>query len=178
LFGGLHRLCTAYLAAGITAVAGCVWQDFNHSLLSTQICTMSDEPYLSKPFRTGGGIVFSCLTTLLAANHTILRPDPVTTAFERTLLVLLLHAKTVLFPQLVLFEAVTHYGTAMIIRDRVNAAARLCHKASLASHNVAPATNPSQTLWDKMKSWIFGNTVESLRLVWSFDQAMSMEVIY
>ena len=81
---------------------------------------MSD---LSKPVRTWEWIAFSCLTTLLSANSTILRPDPATTAIKRALLVLILNVKTLLFPQLVLYEAVTEYGTANIIRDRVNAAA-------------------------------------------------------
>ena len=111
-------------------------------------------------------IVFSCLTTLLSANSTILRPDPVTTTFKRALLVLILNVKTLLFPQLVLFEAVTQYETAKIIRDRVNAAAEQCHKASLPSNNVGPALMDSpQTMWDKIKSWVFGKRIGPLRLV-------------
>jgi hypothetical protein len=124
---------------------------------------MSDP---SKPDRTWEWIVFSCVTTLLSANSTILRPDPVTTTFKRVLLVLVLNVKTVLFPQLVLFEAVTEYVMAKTIRDRVNAAAELCHEASLTSNNVGPAVMDSpQTVWDKMKSWIFGKKTGSLRLV-------------
>jgi hypothetical protein len=96
----------------------------------------------------------------------IIRPEPVTTALQRTLLVLVLNVKTLLFPQLVLFEAVTQYGTARIIRDRFNAAAELCHKASLPSNDESGPTaiSPSQTMWDKIKSWIFGKRI-SLRLV-------------
>jgi hypothetical protein len=97
--------------------------------------------------RTWAWIVFSCLTTLLPANSMILRPEPVTTAFKRALLVLVLNFKTVLCPQLVLFEAVTQYGTARIIRDKVNAAAELCHKASLSSNDEGGSTvmGPPQT---------------------------------
>ena len=134
---------------------------------------MSD---LSKPVRTWEWIAFSCLTTLLSANSTILRPDPATTAIKRALLVLILNVKTLLFPQLVLYEAVTEYGTANIIRDRVNAAAEQCHKASLSSNNVGPAVMDSpQTMWDKMKFW---KKTGSLRLVWSPAQAVSMNVIH
>ena len=96
----------------------------------------------------------------------IIRPEPVTTALQRTLLVLVLNVKTLLFPQLVLFEAVTQYETAKIIRDRVNAAAEQCHKASLPSNNVGPALMDSpQTMWDKIKSWVFGKKIGPLRLV-------------
>jgi hypothetical protein len=124
---------------------------------------MSD---LSKPVRTWEWIVFSCLTTILSANSTLLRPDPVTTTFKRVLLVLVLNVKTVLFLQHVLFEAVTEYVMAKTIRDRVNAAAELCHEASLASNDVGPAVMGSpQTMWEKMKSWIFGKKIGSLRLV-------------
>jgi len=124
---------------------------------------MSDP---SKPVRTWEWIVFSCVTTLLSANSTILRQDPVTTTFKRVLLVLVLNVKTVLFPQHVLFEAVTEYVMAKTIRDRVNAAAELCHEASLTSNGVGSAVMGSpQTMWDKMKSWIFGKKIGSLRLV-------------
>ena len=96
----------------------------------------------------------------------IIRPDPVTTKFKRALLVVLLNVKTILCPHLVLFEAVTQYGTARIIRDRVNAAAEQCHKASLPSNNVGPALMDSpQTMWDKIKSWVFGKKIGPLRLV-------------
>ena len=126
---------------------------------------MSDQQDPTIPIRTWAWIVFSCLTTLLPANSMIIRPEPVTTALQRTLLVLVLNVKTLLFPQLVLFEAVTQYGTARIIRDRFNAAAELCHKASLPSNDESGPTviSPSQTMCDKIKSWIVGKKM-SLRL--------------
>jgi hypothetical protein len=128
--------------------------------------TWSPTETMPDPHRTWQWIVFSCLTTLLPANSIVLRPDPVTTTFKRALLVLVLNVKTLLFPQLVLFKAVTQYGTAKIIRDRVNAAAELCHQASLLSNNVGPAVmDPPQTMWDNMKFWMFGKRIRSLRLV-------------
>lgn len=107
---------------------------------------MSDQQQSLPPTRTWQWIVFSCLvTTLLPANVTIVRPDPVVSAFERIALLLVLHLKTLLFPQLVLFEAVAHFGNARIIRDRVNDAARRAHHAYAAVHFVpSEATQTSQ----------------------------------
>ena len=138
----------------------------SNAFRSTQTCTMSDQQDSTIPIRTWAWIVFSCLTTLLPANSIIIRPDPVTTKFKRALLVVLLNVKTILCPHLVLFEAVTQYGTARIIRDRVNAAAELCHKASLSSNDEvgSPVISLSQTIWDKIKSCIVGRKM-SLRLV-------------
>jgi hypothetical protein len=79
---------------------------------------------MSTPTRTWFWIVFSCVTTLLPANTTILRPDPVVSPLKRALLILVLHVKTLLLPRFVLFEAVTHFGPAWVIRDRVNDVAR------------------------------------------------------
>jgi hypothetical protein len=95
-----------------------------------------------------------------------LRPDPVKTAGKRFLLVVVLNIKTILCPQLVPFEAVTQYQTARIIRDRVNAAAELCHKASLPSNDdgVPAAMDPPRTMWDKMKFWDSGEK-KPIRLI-------------
>jgi hypothetical protein len=110
---------------------------------------------MSDQHRMWAFIVFSCMTTLLAANSSILRPDPVKTTVKRVLMIVVLNIKTILCPQLVLFEAVTQYHTAKIIRDRVNAAADLCHKASLSSNDdgVPAVVDPPRSMWDKMKFW-------------------------
>lgn len=110
-----------------------------------------------------------------------MRPDPVVSAFQRILLTLVLHVKTLLLPQLVLFEAATHFGSARLIRDRVNEAARRCHYAYLASlpTDRAQSTTPnnpnasSTTAVVATKVWVVrqwnllcGNMVEVFTLVW------------
>jgi hypothetical protein len=129
---------------------------------------MSTQQQPPPPTRTWEWIVFSCLTTLLPANSTIMRPDPVVSAFQRVLLTLVLHIKTLLLPQLVLFEAATHFGSARLIRDRVNDAARRSHYAYLATHDEQPTTpdNPNTKAW-VVRQWdlLCGNTVEVYTLV-------------
>lgn len=139
---------------------------------------MSGQQQLPPRTRTWEWIVFTCLTTLLPANSTILRPDPVVSAFQRTMLPLVLHVKTLLLPQLVLFEAVTHFGSARLIRDRVNEAARRCHYAYLATSGIQSTTvhsskSSSTTTLTAVKDWIkrrwnllCGNAVKILTFVW------------
>ncbi|KAG9661826.1 hypothetical protein KCU95_g3427, partial [Aureobasidium melanogenum] len=130
--------------------------------------------------RTWWWIIVSCVSTLVPANNTIIRPDPVLSWWKRKLLYLVLQFKTLLFPQLVLWEAVTHFICARIVRDRVNAAARQSRCAYLAAHGPQPTLTeaPEQVAPEPEPSWISnlrmwlsrgyklfcGNTVTTLRL--------------
>lgn len=154
---------------------------YSHRFQANQPFKMSDQQQSFPSTRTWWWIILSCVSTLVPANNTIIRPDPVLSWWKRKLLYLVLQVKTLLFPQLVLWEAVTHFICARIVRDRVNAAARQSRRAYLAAHGPqhtlteAPeqvAPEPESSWISNLRMWLsrgyklfFGNTVTTLRLV-------------
>lgn len=83
----------------------------------------------SEAVRTWQWIAFSCLSTLLPASYTIMRPGLIPSNTKRMLLSTALFLKGLLLPHWVLFEATADFIIAWLIAKYVNAAALRCYTA-------------------------------------------------